>query len=79
MRGARNDPVKGIAYPIATYVAVRPKRELDRLIRAQLPHLRLEADPARMTLEERASAAAALRVALQQLDGSSDAEVGPRA
>jgi class 3 adenylate cyclase len=52
--------VKGIAYPVATYAVVGGRSGGDAAIRTELPHLRLEADPARMTPDQRESAAAAL-------------------
>jgi PAS domain S-box-containing protein len=62
--------VKGIAYPVATYAVVGGRSGGDAAIRTELPHLRLEADPARMTPDQRESAAAALRDALARLDGA---------
>jgi class 3 adenylate cyclase/PAS domain-containing protein len=62
--------IKGIAYPVVTY------RVLDLIanlaanrgaIRAELPHLRLEAEPELMSIDERDQAAAALRDALNRL------------
>ena len=59
--------VRGLAYPVDTYAVVAlkvdPRSEGGR-IHAQLPHFRLEADPASMSAEERDQAAAALRQAL---------------
>jgi PAS domain S-box-containing protein len=61
--------IRGIAYPVATYsvIALRddPRPDGGR-IRAELPHLRLDADPALMSAEERDQAAAALRQALHR-------------
>jgi class 3 adenylate cyclase len=62
--------VKGIAYPITTYRVVDLKSnrsEGRRVIRAELPHLRLDAQPELMSADERAGAAAALREAADQL------------
>ena len=56
--------VKGIAYPIATYRVVDLKANLaetSRAVRTELPHLRLEAEPALMSAEERGAAAKTLR------------------
>ena len=62
--------VRGIAYPVATYAVVPlkadPRSEGGR-IHAELPHLKLEADPELMSAEERDQAAAALRQALHRL------------
>ncbi|HEX8663177.1 MAG TPA: PAS-domain containing protein [Beijerinckiaceae bacterium] len=63
--------VKGIAYPVRTYRVVGLKADQaaeGRTIRTELAHLRLEADPARMSASERAEAAAALRAVLSELD-----------
>ena len=65
--------VKGIAYPVATYRVLGLKSAVDdgrRAIRAQLPYLRLEVDPALMSSEQRSEAASALRAALERLEGS---------
>jgi class 3 adenylate cyclase len=62
--------VKGIAYPIATYgvVDLRSRFAASRpAIRTELPHLRLEADPERMSADERVQAAAALREAANRM------------
>ena len=62
--------VKGIAYPIATYgvVDLRSRLTASRpAIRTELPHLRLEADPERMSADERVQAAAALRAAANRM------------
>jgi hypothetical protein len=61
--------VRGIAYPVATYAVVALKsdtRSDGGRIHAELPHLRLEADPELMSAEERDQAAAALRQALSR-------------
>lgn len=63
--------VKGIAYPVATYRVIGVRDEgADPPIRADLPHLRLEAEPASMTPDERERAATALRDALARLTGN---------
>jgi PAS domain S-box-containing protein len=62
--------VKGIAYPVAIYRVVGEKPEpvsASAPVRAELPHLRLELDPASMSQEQRRAAAAALRAALARL------------
>jgi adenylate cyclase len=62
--------IKGIAYPVVTYRAVDLIANLAasrRAIRAELPHLRLEAEPELMSIDERNRAAAALRDALDRL------------
>ena len=62
--------VKGIAYPIMTYRAIDLKSNLVAsrpAIRTELPHLKLEAEPERMSAEERERAAAALRAALDRI------------
>jgi class 3 adenylate cyclase len=63
--------VRGIAYPVATYTVVgsRPDRAANAPFRAETPHLRLEADLALMTADERLRAAEVLRQVLDQLDG----------
>jgi class 3 adenylate cyclase/HAMP domain-containing protein len=62
--------VKGIAYPVATYVAVNSYDNLDRereLIREDHPNLKLDLDLDAMSLDERNEAAAVLRRALDRL------------
>jgi PAS domain S-box-containing protein len=62
--------VKGIAYPVATYRVVDLKANRPgepQPIHTDLPHLRLDAEPARMTAEQRAAAVAALRDAADRL------------
>ena len=62
--------VKGIAYPIATYRVIDLKANLTathRVVRTELPHLRMEAEPELMSADERDQAATALRVMLDQL------------
>jgi class 3 adenylate cyclase/PAS domain-containing protein len=59
--------VKGMAYPVATYQVVALKQDgapNRDLVRADLPHLRLELAPELMSAEERHEAATALRHAL---------------
>ena len=63
--------VRGIAYPVMTYRVVDLKANLalaERRVRTELPHLRLDLDPAAMSAEERAAAGAALRDALDLLN-----------
>jgi PAS domain S-box-containing protein len=62
--------VKGLAYPVVTYRAVSPMAGPDvprASRRAELPHLRLEVEPALMSAGEREQAIAALRSALEDL------------
>ena len=62
--------VKGIAYPVATYRVVDLKANLAatrRAIRAELPHLRLEAEPELMSADERDQALSVLRDAVDRL------------
>ena len=62
--------VKGIAYPVATYRVIDLKTNpvaAGSAVRAELPHLRLEAEPELMSADERDQAAAALRDALDRL------------
>lgn len=61
--------VRGIAYPVATYRVVGLKGDLPAAgaIRADLPHLNFDCDPALMSADERARTAAALREALDRL------------
>jgi class 3 adenylate cyclase len=64
--------VKGIAYPIAVYGAVDLKVNrvaTPEIIRAEMPHLRLQMEPDLMSVGERARAAATLRGALERLAG----------
>jgi adenylate cyclase len=66
--------VKGIAYPVATYRVVDLYANLEEgtaPIRTELPHMRLDADPELMSLEERAQAASALREALARVEVAS--------
>ena len=69
--------VKGIAYPIATYGVVALKTDLataDSLVRADMPHLRLEIEPELMSADERHQAATALRHALGMLEKRTEKE-----
>ena len=62
--------VKGIAYPVATFVAVAPREDTDVIgeaVHAELPHFRLDVETVSMSTEERRQAAAALRNALEML------------
>jgi class 3 adenylate cyclase len=62
--------VKGIAYPVATFRVVDLKANLPvqgSAIRAELPYLKLEVEPARMSAEQRTAAAAALRDAADRV------------
>jgi class 3 adenylate cyclase/HAMP domain-containing protein len=62
--------VRGIGHPVATYRVVdlhSSLREEAERIRADLPHLRLDADPSLMSVEERMQAAALLREAATAL------------
>jgi class 3 adenylate cyclase/PAS domain-containing protein len=67
--------VKGMAYPVATYQVVALKKDVPStraMVRADLPHLRLELEPELMSAEERHEAATTLRHALGTL------ETGPK-
>jgi hypothetical protein len=80
--------VRGIGHPVATYRVV-DLRAADRAarLRSELPHLKLDADPELMSVEERRQAAAVLQDALQRLapaavaphapDGSADTDAPP--
>jgi hypothetical protein len=71
--------VKGLAYPVATFGVVDLREDLERageLLREELPHLRLDAAPERMSEEERAAAAVVLRHALARVEKGGDA-LGP--
>jgi PAS domain S-box-containing protein len=60
--------VKGIAYPVATYEVLRLKTESEqRVIRARLPHLKLDASPELMNALEREKAVATLHNAIAAL------------
>jgi class 3 adenylate cyclase len=64
--------VRGIAYPVTAYRVADLKAKLtteEAVIRAQLPHLKLEVEPALMSAEERNRAVSALRQALHRLLG----------
>lgn len=63
--------VKGIAYPVATYEAIAPTLEdaaRSSRIRTELPHLRIEIDPAAMSEGELSEAAIALRRTLDLIE-----------
>jgi adenylate cyclase len=62
--------VKGIAYPVTAYRVVDLKTNLAaarRVIRTELPHMRLEVEPELMSVSERDEAVATLRDAAEQL------------
>ncbi|MCC2664710.1 MAG: adenylate/guanylate cyclase protein, partial [Geminicoccaceae bacterium] len=62
--------VRGIGHPVATFRVVDRHENLAsgrRPLHADLPHLRLDAEPERMSLEERRQAAALLRDAATRL------------
>jgi adenylate cyclase len=62
--------VRGIGHPVATFRVVDRHANLApgrRPLHADLPHLKLEAEPERMSLEERRQAAALLRDAATRL------------
>ena len=62
--------VKGIAYPVATYRVIDLKANLVDsrcAVRAELPHLKVDARPELMSADERSAAAAALREMADQL------------
>jgi adenylate cyclase len=62
--------VRGIAYPVATYTVVGQRADLAAhaaAVHAELPHMRLDADPQLMSLGEREEATQILRRLLNQL------------
>jgi adenylate cyclase len=62
--------VRGIAYPVATYRVVDLQDNLaedPRVVRAELPHMRLDAQPGLMSADERGQAARTLRDLLDRL------------
>jgi PAS domain S-box-containing protein len=66
--------VKGLAYPVATYRVLGQMQDLEisrQTMRAEMPYLRLEAEPARMSAEQREQAAVKLRELADQLSGPS--------
>jgi hypothetical protein len=72
--------VRGIGHPVATYRAIALHVAGETApIRSELPHLRLDADPGRMSADERSRAAALLREALDRLspEASTDNEAAP--
>jgi class 3 adenylate cyclase len=66
--------VKGVAYPIATYEVIDLLENIEprkRALNADLPHLRLEFDPGRMSAEEQSQATQLLQEALARImDGT---------
>ena len=61
--------VRGIAYPVATYRVIDLKTNLvvkAEAISAELPHLRLQAEPGLMSAEERCEAVKTLRELLDR-------------
>ena len=63
--------VKGAAYPIATYEAIDLMEDVapdSRPIKAEMPHLRLEIEPLRMSAQERQEAKKLLQETLQRLE-----------
>ncbi len=73
--------VRGISDPVATYRAVDLYANLGaarKPLRAELPHLKLDADPERMSIEEREHAITVFREALRRLDGGSAQSDAPR-
>ena len=62
--------VRGIAYPVAIYRVVDLRANIAtraQPVRAELPHLKLHAEPGLMSAEERAEATRALGDLLEQL------------
>jgi adenylate cyclase len=62
--------VKGLAYPVATYSVLGQMQDLEisrQTMRAEMPYLRLEAEPGRMSAEQREQAAVRLRELADQL------------
>jgi class 3 adenylate cyclase len=67
--------VKGLAYPVATYRVIDLRANLGaacRTIRTELPHLKIEAEPALMSDEERNQAVEAVSEVLDRLRPSAD-------
>ena len=65
--------VKGLAYPVVTYgvIDLKARAAVSRpVIRAELPHLKLEVNPELMSPVELGQALAALREAVNQLSSS---------
>ena len=65
--------VKGLAYPVVTYgvIDLKARAAVSRpVIRAELPHLKLEVNPELMSPVELGQALAALREAVNQLASS---------
>jgi adenylate cyclase len=66
--------VKGIAYPTATYEVIDLFENIEprkRSLSADLPHLRLEFDPGRMSTEEQSQAMQLLQEALARIQAGS--------
>ncbi|CAN7398714.1 PAS-domain containing protein [Pararhizobium sp. LjRoot235] len=62
--------IRGLAYPVATFRVLDLKANLvaaRSAVRTELPHLKLEAEPELMSVDERNQAATALREALDRL------------
>jgi adenylate cyclase len=71
--------IRGIGHPIASYRVIDLHVNLsgaDGPVRAELPHLKLDADPERMSVDERRRAAALLEETLARLQPA--AEKRPR-
>jgi class 3 adenylate cyclase len=67
--------VKGIAHPVAVYSVVgsrKSSKSMELSISSETPHLKLEADPASMSPEERRRALDVLREAVRQLAANVD-------
>jgi adenylate cyclase len=65
--------VKGIAYPVAAFKVIGARDELavtGEILREELPHLKLDAMPERMSEDERAAATIALRRVLARLESA---------
>ena len=63
--------VKGAAYPIAIYEAIDLMESVapgSRLIKAEMPHLRVEIEPLRMSAKERQEARELLQETLRRLE-----------
>ena len=67
--------VKGIAYPVTTYQVIGLHADLggsDHPIRAELPHLSIQADLGRMSAEERRNATKVLLELVEHLESESE-------
>ena len=63
--------VKGLAYPVTSYRVLERAADLGHQVQpitADLPHLAVQADPAKMTVQERGAAAAYLRGLADSID-----------